>query len=80
MLGWGAVVLNLWCFGTGAAAAQAHRQEVLGAPVLQRSTCYWVHPTVSGLPFRRQTTSSSVAAVDARLTVLKSTPTPCLPS
>jgi hypothetical protein len=60
-----AVLLSLWCSSIGADVAQPHQQEVLGAPTLQRGTCYWKHPIVYGLSSGRQTTGSSMTAVDA---------------
>jgi hypothetical protein len=46
--GYVAVVLSFWHFGTRATTTLAHWQQVLSALVLQRGTCYWVHPTVFG--------------------------------
>jgi hypothetical protein len=78
------MVLGPWCSSTRVIVAPAHWQEVLGAPALQRSTCFRINPIVCGLSFGREATGSDVAVVDVAvphwLIVLKSAPSSCLPT
>jgi hypothetical protein len=62
-----AAVHNVRCSSTRDIAAQAHWQEVLGTPMLQRCTCCRVHPTICKLPYGRQNMGSSVAVVDVAI-------------